>query len=172
MRNKETIPAADLALIKRMARRIMLKAGLTAYKDDIFFEGINGYIQAVRRLNDQPETSQAYKMIRARGAMLDFLRKNDVLDYDHRRLKKRIDEFERALLQTHGYRPSDEEVAQHFGCSVSNVVFSRYPPARVYPNEDGYDPLDYAHAPDLQEELDRKIELTAIIAEVLPYLNP
>ncbi len=107
-----------------MARRIAamlarrLPPGLT---DDVQSAALLGLVEAARRFHPgRGDSFPAFAAKRVRGAILDELRRGDMLPRRARQAARRVREAVRALEHTLGRVPRDEEIAAHLGVDVEH----------------------------------------------------
>src|SRR5688500_10775573 len=78
-------------IIDRLARRFVMRTGLSSAYDDLWSAGALGLVEAVRRFDGSKGASfETFAEHRVRGAMLDELRR---LDHLPRRLRNRTDDL-------------------------------------------------------------------------------
>lgn len=108
----------DLAhrIAGRMARRI--PAHLS---DDVHSAALLGLVEAASRFHPgRGESFAAFAAKRVRGAVLDELRRGDVLPRRARKSARQVREAIRQLEHTLGRPPRDEEIAQRLGVDVEH----------------------------------------------------
>jgi RNA polymerase sigma factor FliA len=109
----------------QMARRIALRVGrrvpdwITA--DDLVAAAMIGLAEAADRYDDsRGEPFVAFAEKRIRGAVLDELRRGDILPRRARQAARKVGEAVRHLTGKLGRPPEDEEIAAHMGVSVED----------------------------------------------------
>jgi RNA polymerase sigma factor FliA len=107
-----------------MARRIaaMLARRLPpGLADDVQSAALLGLVEAARRFHPgRGDSFPAFAAKRVRGAILDELRRGDMLPRRARQAARRVREAVRALEHTLGRVPRDEEIAAHLGVDVDH----------------------------------------------------
>jgi RNA polymerase sigma factor for flagellar operon FliA len=107
-----------------MARRIaaMLARRLPpGLADDVQSAALLGLVEAARRFHPgRGDSFPAFAAKRVRGAILDELRRGDMLPRRARQAARRVREAVRALEQSLGRVPRDEEIAAHLGVDVEH----------------------------------------------------
>jgi len=104
----------------------MLKT-LPPYADaeELHSAGLMGLINAVDRYDESKKaTFKGYAALRIRGAVLDELRRIDLLPRTTRQKTKNIQEAEHRLEQELGRAPDDQEVAKELG--MDDASFRKY----------------------------------------------
>jgi RNA polymerase sigma factor for flagellar operon FliA len=101
----------------------IMAAGLPTYvdKDDLYSEGMIGLMDAIMKFTDKGYQFSTYAPFRIRGAILDFLRKNDwatrALRSKHRQLEQVIDD----LSAKNGEVPHINDVAEYLEVDVESL---------------------------------------------------
>ena len=105
-----------------MARRIASKMARrlpTSLADDVQSAALLGLVEAANRFHPgRGESFPAFAAKRVRGAVLDELRRGDVLPRRARQTARRVREVVRCLEHTLGRVPRDEENAAKLGVDV------------------------------------------------------
>ena len=107
-------------LVKRIAHHLMARLPSNVSLDDLIQSGMLGLLEAANRYQaDKGASFETYVGIRIKGAMLDELRKGDwtprSVHRGARKIAQAIHQLERKLSRD----PSDVEIAQELGVSVS-----------------------------------------------------
>ena len=111
------IPQADAALeylplVQRVARRLGRRLPPQVGLDDLIGAGIVGLLEAMQRFDSaQGQDFAAYAEFRIKGAMLDELRRSDMMARDARSEANRLERTVGELAQRLGRPPSEEELA-------------------------------------------------------------
>ncbi|MBN2853885.1 MAG: FliA/WhiG family RNA polymerase sigma factor [Clostridia bacterium] len=91
-------------------------------EDDLYSEGVIGLIDAVEKFDLSKNVKfETYAYLRVRGAILDYLRKSDVLSRSVRKQYKEINEFINSYRQLSNRDPSVEEISKAISVPVSKV---------------------------------------------------
>jgi len=108
-----------LPLINYWANRYAYYGTPVISKEDLVSAGVIGLIEAYHRYDPSKKVKfKTYAEFRIKGAMLDEIRKLDIIP---RSVKSKINEFEeklRKLYQELGRMPKDEEIAEFMGLSL------------------------------------------------------
>lgn len=107
-------------IVENMARALSLRLPRSVDVGDLEHAGMWGLMQALE--NYRPERGchfLGFMRLRVRGAMLDELRNLDFMPRLHRRRMRLREEATRRLRQDLNRDPSDEEIAEALGVSVS-----------------------------------------------------
>ena len=117
-----TVLAKHGVLVERVARRLVLRTGLSSAYDDLWSAGALGLLEAVRRFDaERGVTFETFAEHRIRGAMLDELRRMDHLP---RRLRSRTDEVQKARKKLGGElgrEATTEEVATELQIDIEEA---------------------------------------------------
>ena len=118
--DREQLVQRFVPLVKRIAYHLMARLPPSVLFDDLVQNGMLGLLDAIDRYQEgfgaQFET---YATQRIRGAMLDGLRENDWLPRSLRRDMRRIESAIHSLEQQNGRQPSETELADSLGVSLS-----------------------------------------------------
>jgi len=108
-----------LPLINYLANRYAYYGTPVISKEDLVSAGVIGLIEAYHRYDPSKKVKfKTYAEFRIKGAMLDEIRKLDIIP---RSIKSKINEFEeklRKLYQELGRMPKDEEIAEFMELSL------------------------------------------------------
>lgn len=119
--NREAVVLAAIPLVRSIIGRLSIPDHPLATREDLEDVAILGLLQALDSYEPERGTPfVSYSYGRIRGALVDYLRSIDALPRERRR---RLAEAQRAietLRQTLGAEPSDEDVADYLGVSVSD----------------------------------------------------
>ncbi len=96
--------------VRRVALRVARRVPRHVDRDEIVSAGYLGLAEALGKLGPEEDpTFERYAMLRARGAILDYLRSCDLLTRGERAAVRRLTEAVRRLTFALGRLPSDEE---------------------------------------------------------------
>ncbi|MFW5972606.1 MAG: sigma-70 family RNA polymerase sigma factor [Bacteroidota bacterium] len=119
--NREAVVLAAIPLVRSIIGRLNIPDHPLATREDLEDVAILGLLQALDSYQtDRGTPFVSYSYGRIRGALVDYLRSIDALPRERRR---RLAEAQRAmetLRQSLGEEPSDEDVADYLGISVSD----------------------------------------------------
>jgi len=119
-RMRSALVTENLHMAKRIAAMLArrLPPGLG---DDVQSAALLGLVEAARRFHPgRGDSFQAFAAKRVRGAVLDELRRGDMLPRRARQAARRVREAVRALEHVLGRVPRDEEIAAHIGVDVEH----------------------------------------------------
>ena len=89
------------------------------YMDDIVNEGLIALLDAVEKFDPEKKVKfETYASIKVRGAMIDYIRKQDCFPRRLKRIAKNIIEAENMLNHQLGRTPTDQEVADFLEVSL------------------------------------------------------
>lgn len=107
-------------IVKCIALKTVGRYQYFNYMDDIVNEGLIALLDAVEKFNLEKKTKfETYASIKVRGAMIDYIRKQDCFPRRLKRIAKNINEAENALSHQLGRTPSDKELADFLEVSLS-----------------------------------------------------
>lgn len=99
----------------QVARRVPSHVGL----DELVSSGMLGLAGALTRYdNDRAKTFKGYAEFRIRGAIIDDLRRRDIMSRDARIESKKMHKQIQELTSQLGRVPEDDEIADHFGVDL------------------------------------------------------
>ena len=106
---------------KRIALRMAKRCPTWVPREDLVSAGMVGLIEAADRYDTtREEAFWTFAEHRIRGAVLDELRRGDILPRRVRQLARRIAAVIRKLEQDNKLPPTEEQVAQELGVSVES----------------------------------------------------
>ncbi|MSR75861.1 MAG: FliA/WhiG family RNA polymerase sigma factor [Planctomycetes bacterium] len=111
-----------LPLVHHVLGRLPLRLPTTLDRDDLFDVGVLGLMNAAASYSPTRGASfKTHAFVNIRGAILDELRKHDVVPRSRRDRVKQLDRAERAVEERLGRRATPEELAQETGLSIEQV---------------------------------------------------
>src|ERR1700733_6604950 len=117
---RERLLTENLSEVHYIARRIHDRLPVQIPLEDLVHAGVIGLIDAVEKFDHTKQVKlKSYAKFRIRGAILDSLR---AVDWSPRRLRKQaraVEEAFRILSSNLGRAPSEGELAQRLGMSLS-----------------------------------------------------
>jgi RNA polymerase sigma factor FliA len=91
------------------------------YMDDIVNEGLIALLDAVEKFDPEKKVKfETYASIKVRGAMIDYIRKQDCFPRRLKRIAKNIIEAENVLNHQLGRTPTDKELAEFLQVSLTD----------------------------------------------------
>lgn len=91
------------------------------YMDDIVNEGLIAMLDAVEKFNPEKKVKfETYASIKVRGAMIDYIRKQDCFPRRLKRIAKNMNEAENTLSHELGRNPTDQELADYLDVSLTD----------------------------------------------------
>jgi RNA polymerase sigma factor FliA len=109
-------------LLKHLVGRMALDLPPSVDRDDLFGFGMLGLIQAADSFEPGRGLKfSTYAWSKARGAILDELRRVDFLPRGRREKVRELDRAVARLEQEHGVAPAPEEIARELGASLDEV---------------------------------------------------
>lgn len=120
-----------LEMARRLARKIARRVPMFVRRDDLESAALLGLTEAANRYDStRGEPFVAYAAKRIRGAVLDELRKNDILTRRGREGARRLADAASAVEARLGRAPTSQEIADHLGVELAEVQEAR---ARLQP---------------------------------------
>lgn len=110
-----------------MVRRVVLRMSPmynTTFRDydDLVSNGVLGLIDAIQRFDPARGIKfSTYAPQRIRGAILDYMREQDWVPGNMRKVIKRVHQASDELAMNLGYQPEREELAKHLKMSVDDL---------------------------------------------------
>lgn len=115
---RERLICDHAASARRIALRVARQCPTWIPREDLVAAGMVGLIEAADRYDSsREEPFLAFAEHRIRGAILDELRRGDIMPRRKRRLARRVGAAIQALEQS-GESPTDERIADKLGVSV------------------------------------------------------
>ncbi|MCS7051436.1 MAG: FliA/WhiG family RNA polymerase sigma factor, partial [Thermomicrobium sp.] len=109
-------------LVKYVVDRLRLSLPPSVERDDLIGYGTIGLLEALDRFDDSRGVKfETYAVTRIRGAILDALRTLDIVPRSARSRARQIEQATRDLFAEYGRMPSEQELADHLGMSVSEL---------------------------------------------------
>lgn len=122
-RNVEDIVRKHEALVRRVAHHLHGRVRNFVDFDDLLQVGFIGLIQAAQRYSPQEGVNfEAYAVLRVRGAMYDFLRKESNLDRGMIRMQQAVSRAKRRLEVELQREPTQAEIASTLSISIEDLV--------------------------------------------------
>ncbi len=119
---REDLIIQQLTLVKRVAIHIHNRLPDSIQLDDLVSTGVLGLIDAVEKYDPTKGKSfKRYVELRVRGAILDELRSYDFLSRSSRKRANKIEQAAKAIESEKGRPPTEEELADSLGCSLSEL---------------------------------------------------
>jgi RNA polymerase sigma factor for flagellar operon FliA len=117
-RDRDRLIAEHIEVARRISLRMARRCPDWISRDDIVAAGMLGLAEAAERYDEtRAEPFIAFAEKRIRGAVIDELRRGDVMPRRMRRLARQVGEVIQKLEQQHG-EATDEQVAAAMGVTV------------------------------------------------------
>ena len=101
-------------IVKCIALKTVGRYQYFNYMDDIVNEGLIALLDAVEKFDVKKRVKfETYASIKVRGAMIDYIRKQDCFPRRLKRIAKNISEAENTLSHQLGRNPTDQEIADY-----------------------------------------------------------
>lgn len=122
--NPETLVNRYLPLVNRVVRGMASQLPQHADLEELKSIGVTGLLAALERYSaEQAKTFEGYAVLRIRGAILDELRRMDVMPRTARQKLRKLQDAVGTLEQKLGRAPTDAEIQQHLG--ISKQAFAK-----------------------------------------------
>lgn len=117
---------SHLDMARRLARKIARRVPLAVRRDDLESAALLGLTEAANRYdNTRGEPFVAYAAKRVRGAVLDELRRNDILTRRGREGARRLADAANAVEARVGRAATTQEIADQLGVPLAEVQEAR-----------------------------------------------
>ncbi len=160
-----------LGLVRRMAGHMAHSLPSHIRRDDLSSAGMLGLVEAVRRFDPtRADSYVGYATLRIRGAMLDELRRGDIMSQEARTQSRRLSKISQSLETELGHAPSEDELAKALGMSaekyrkelghlgaVHTVSFEAQDELQPFTDTGAENPSDAAERGEERAELARAI---------------
>lgn len=108
-------------IVKCIALKTVGRYQYFNYMDDIINEGLIALLDAVEKFDVEKKAKfETYASIKVRGAMIDYIRKQDCFPRRLKRIAKNISEAENTLSHQFGRTPTDKELADYMEVSLTD----------------------------------------------------
>lgn len=167
-------PVAEyLPFVKKVAHRLARRLPSHVGLEDLIGAGVVGLMEAMSRYDASRMSGfEKFAEFRVKGAILDELRRRDMMARDARLESKSMQKVISELAQDYGREPDEDEVASHMGLSITEYreKLEKLTPVRVVSFTDVFP----NNAPDLDdnpfEEFAKK-ELVQTLAKAIEKLT-
>lgn len=109
-------------LVKKIVLRFKGSYSNFGQLDDMVNQGIIALIDAVEKFDpDLGNKFETFASLKIKGAIIDFMRKQDWVPRNQRNLSKELDEVYNEFYAEHGCEPSKQEMADKMGVSITHL---------------------------------------------------
>jgi len=123
-----------LPFVKKVAMRMAKRLPSHVAFEDLVSAGVVGLIEAMNRYDPEKVSEfEKYAEFRVKGAILDELRRRDLMARDARLESKNLEAVIDGLTQEYGRSPEEEEIAERLDLSVDELrtKLEKLTPVRV-----------------------------------------
>jgi RNA polymerase sigma factor for flagellar operon FliA len=171
---RDRLIAEHVELARRISLRLARRYANWVGRDDVVAAGMLGLAEAAERYDDsRGEPFAAFAEKRIRGAVLDELRRGDIMPRRVRQMARKVSTAQRELERTHGCAPTDEQMAQALGVSLEEYRTELAPLTSV--SMHSLEPDEERHVPSREaspaSEAERR-EVMARVEAALEHLDP
>lgn len=118
---RDRLISEHLDVARRISMRMARRCPDWIQREDLVAAAMLGLTEAAERYDTgRNEPFIAFAEKRIRGAVLDELRRGDIMPRRARQMARKIGQAIQALEKTHGQPPTDEQVAAALGVSVDD----------------------------------------------------
>lgn len=138
-----------MPLVHEVAAQVARRVPSHVMLDDLVGAGMLGLVGALTRFDpERTDTFRGYAEFRIRGAIMDELRRRDIMSRDARIESKRLHRCVQQLNAELGREAEDDEVAEHLGVTMDEyrAMQLRLKSARMVP-ADAFELVDTAEDP-------------------------
>lgn len=160
--------AEYLPLVERVARRMVRRLPSHVRVEDLVSAGVVGLLEAMERFDPaRPTEFERFAEFRIKGAILDELRRRDLMARDARVEAKAIERALEQLAAELGREPEEAELASHLGLSVDDLrqKLGRLTPVTVVSLDDlTHERLEAVGASPFEETAKRELHEQLAVA--------
>jgi RNA polymerase sigma factor for flagellar operon FliA len=110
------------SLVRKIVLRFKGSYSNFGQLDDMVNQGIIALIDAVEKFDpDMGNKFETFASLKIKGAIIDFMRKQDWVPRNQRNLSKELDEVYNELYSERGYEPTKLEMAERMGVSLPHL---------------------------------------------------
>lgn len=111
-----------MGLVKNIVLRFRGSYSNFGQLDDMINQGIIALIDAIERFDpDQGAKFESFAYLKIRGAVIDFMRKQDWVPRNQRTMAKELDDIYGELYAEKGHEPSREDIAKRMDITVDHL---------------------------------------------------
>jgi RNA polymerase sigma factor for flagellar operon FliA len=166
--------ADHIEIAQRIAKKVARRCPAWMSQEDLVAAGMLGLAEAAERFDEsRGETFLMYATKRIRGAVLDELRRGDIMPRRVRRMARKVDEARQTLERSTGRTADDESVAKALGVTLAvyRNDLKQLSEVKVGSLDDGEHAPPAAPAHESPAELTERSELLARIKGALLRLE-
>ncbi len=113
----------DILLVKSIAGKIVRSIGFTGHLEDLIQEGYIALLSVKGKYTERPDcTFATYASHRIKGAMQDFLRKQDYLSREARKLLKDVNKARTQLEHRENKKPSIQAISNEMKVDMERLL--------------------------------------------------
>ena len=120
LRNEIVLQYTDL--VKKIVLRFKGSYNNFGQLDDMVNQGIIALIDAVEKFDPEMGNKfETFASLKIRGAVIDFMRKQDWVPRNQRNLVKELDDVYHELYSGYGHEPTKQAMADRMGITLSHL---------------------------------------------------
>lgn len=119
--NRDALILEHLPLVRKVAVRVFRRLPSGVQLDELISAGVVGLVEAVDRYEQRRGSFARFAEFRIKGAIVDELRRRDLMSRDHRREANQLEDNIARLSAKLGRTPTEEELAEHMELSVTEL---------------------------------------------------
>ena len=167
-------PVAEyLPFVKKVAHRLARRLPSHVGLDDLIGAGVVGLMEAMKRYDPARMSGfEKFAEFRVKGAILDELRRRELMARDARLESKNLEQTIAELAQSYGREPEQEEIAEYLGVSVEHYRsrLEKLTPVRVVSFSDVF-PINAADSEESPFEEFAKKEMVGQLSTAIEKLS-
>jgi RNA polymerase sigma factor for flagellar operon FliA len=167
--DRSSLAQSLVPLVHEVAAQVARRVPSHVMLDDLVGAGMLGLAGALTRFDpDRTDTFKGYAEFRIRGAIMDELRRRDIMSRDARIESKKLQRSVQQLSAELGREAEDDEVAEHLGVSMEayRAMQFRFKAARLVSAE-AFELVDETSTPDQEyQQAEMRQRLASAIAQL------
>ena len=120
--NIEALVRYYAPLVHQVVGKLLIHLPRTVEADELRTSGAYGLLQAIRSFNPEKGIFEVFARLRIRGAILDEIRKEDIIPRSYRKKSKQISEAETYLQEKLNRNPTKKEIAEFLGVDIEDLL--------------------------------------------------
>ena len=138
--------------------------------DDMVNQGIIALIDAVEKFDpDMGNKFETFASLKIKGAVIDFMRKQDWVPRNQRNLSKELDEVYNEFYAENGYEPTKQNMADRMGVSLAHLdkIFQQRHNSIILSYEEAINEKMMVASPLIMNESDKESPESGLLYEEL-----
>lgn len=171
-----------MGLVKKIVNRFKGSYSNFGQLDDMVNQGVLALIDAVERFDpDMGNKFETFATLKVKGAIIDFMRKQDWVPRNQRNLSRELDDVYSRLYAEYGTEPTKEQIASEMGITTAHLekIFQQKHNSIILSYEEAINEKMMSVSPLIVNESDGELpetellyeELKSTLAEAIDRLN-